>query len=155
MFKAPKYRRFLDPYEIPAGYLQSLGTKEVSDKDFRTAMTEAYWLFSLAIDQHTAARMRRQSRVGVAGATTRAETKAAEQVERRRGEILWLLAGLMGLHLPSENAASLERAKELCDQAKKRSQDAERKARLKQGGQTMKIGFPVAFYGKNPPKRRW
>ena len=123
MFKVPKYRLFADPREIPKGYLQSLGTMEISDQDFRIAMTEAYWLFSLAIDQETAARMRRQSRVGVAGSTSRAEIKARERRERRRGEIMDLLAGLMGMCLPGENAAARERAKELCDLAKKKTQD--------------------------------
>lgn len=91
---------------------------KISDEDFRTALTEAYWLFSLAIDQETAARMRRQSRRGVQGATSRAEIKAREICERRRGEILWLLAGLQGLHLPQENAAAIKRAEELCREAR-------------------------------------
>lgn len=121
MFKAPKYRAFMDPKSIPDGYRQSLGTKEVSDRDFRTAMGEAYWLFSLAIDQATAARMRRQRRVGVAGKTSKAEQKATALLERRRGEIIWLLAGLQGMHLPFENAAAREKAKELCLEAQKRA----------------------------------
>lgn len=95
--------------------------EKVTDEDFRTAMTEAYWLFSLAIDQETAARMRRQSRVGVVGATSRAEIKARSLVERRRGEVIELLGGLMGLYLPNDNAAMKKKAEDLCAAARKRS----------------------------------
>lgn len=92
----------------------------ISDADFRTALNEAHWLMSKAIDQETAARMRRQSRVGVAGATSRAEVQARELAIRRRDEILWLMAGMLGRHLPQDNAAALKRAKELCKLAKER-----------------------------------
>lgn len=113
------------PWTLKDGPLRKwFQVDEISDEDFRTAMNEAYWLFSLAIDQETAARMRRQSRVGVAGSTSKAEIKARELRERRRAEILYLLAGLMGLHLPADNAAALEMARNLCCQAKKRKEKA-------------------------------
>lgn len=154
MFKVPKYRLFADPREIPKGYLQSLGAKEISDHDFRIALNEAHWLMSLAIDQETAARMRRQSRVGVVGATSRAELKARQLCEQRRDEILWLLAGLLGMHLPAENAAARAKAEELCALANKRSQDADREARLKLKRQIGQGGFRVPFSIRNAPKRR-
>lgn len=94
----------------------------ISDRDFRTAMSEAYMAFSQAIDLETAARMRRQSRVGVAGATSRAEIKATALVDRRRGDIVLLLGGLLGLYLPADNEAMLKKAMELCNQARERSQ---------------------------------
>jgi len=116
-FKAPKYRKFLDPWKIN---IYAYPIPPISDRDFRTALSEAHWLMSQAIDQETAARMRRQSRRGVAGSTSRAEIKARELAVRRRDEILWLMAGLLDLHLPQDNEAARKRAKELCKLAKER-----------------------------------
>lgn len=119
MVKAPEYGKLIEPWDIQDGPLRKWFVPDkISDLDFRTAMTEAHWLMSLAVDQETAARMRRQSRVGVAGATSRAEIKARELAVRRRDELLCLLGGLLGLHLPQDNAAALKRARELCKLAK-------------------------------------
>jgi hypothetical protein len=150
-FKAPKYRRFLDPWKIN---VYAYPVLPISDREFRTALREAHWLMSLAIDQATAARMRRQSRVGVAGSTSRAEIKAAELVVRRRDELLWLLAGLLELHLPGDNAAAQKKAKELVKAARKRSQDSARAARLQPKEQISSTGFRVPFSRKNAAKRK-
>jgi hypothetical protein len=149
MFKPPKYRKFLDPWKIN---IYAYPLPPVSDRDFRTALSEAHWLMSLAIDQETAARMRRQSRVGVAGATSRAEIKARELAVRRRDEILWLLGGLLELHLPQDNEAARKMAKELCAAAKKRAQEESSAARLTQVCQTRRGGFPAPNSRRNAPK---
>jgi len=125
---------------------------EISDRDFRTALSEAHWLMSQAIDQETAARMRRQSRVGVAGTVSRAEIQARELAIRRRDEILWLMAGMLGLHLPQDNADARLRAKALVAQANLRREDKASAARLKQAGQIRQGGFPAPTSRENAPK---
>lgn len=93
----------------------------VSDRDFRTAMGQAYLSFSQAVDQETAARMRRQSRVGLGQPCSRAEVAAISLVKERRSNIVQLLGGLLGVYLPNDNAAARETARALCRQARKRA----------------------------------
>lgn len=121
MFHPPEYGKLIESGLYPE-LRKWFVVDKIKDADFRTAMSEAYLAFSHAIDQETAARMRRQSRVGVAGATSRAEIKATALVDRRRGDIVLLLGGLLGLYLPADNEAMLKKAMELCNQARERSQ---------------------------------
>lgn len=144
MFKAPEYGKLIDPWTIQDGPLRKWFVPDkISDRDFRTAMTEAYYAFSAAIDQETRARMRRQSRVGVAGATSRAEIRASALIECRRGDIVLLLGGLLGLYLPAANEAMVAKAMLMCDQARERLQDKSHPARLRQDRQIKGGGFRV------------
>lgn len=158
MFKVPKYTKFLDPMDIPAGYGMSLlPPVGISDTDFRTALTEAYQLFSDAIDQETAARMRRGRRHGMRGwkePKSGAELKAARLIERRRSEIILLLGGLVGSGLDWHNKECLRGARELCILAEKRAQGTHPEPRSQRDSQIARDGFRVPFSPRNAPKRR-
>ena len=91
---------------------------DISDHDFRAAMTEAYNQFSDAMDSLVQVRVRRR-----AGRSSAAAQKKAEgHLDECQRSIVWVLGGMLGLYLPADNTAVLRRVRELCRQAKHRSE---------------------------------
>lgn len=148
MFKAPKYRDFLDPKHVPLGYLQSVADiVSLSDRDFRTAITEAYSQFSDAIDKLVDVRVRRRPAA--------AQKKAQKVLGIKKNAIIALLGGILGPCLDREkNEWTNKQVKELLIAATRRSWRHSNKPTGQQYGRLKKIGFRVPFVLRNAPKRR-